>query len=600
MIKRLIPLSKQIRFAIQNSSKILQIQKVQFPSQMKLYKISYNFSKNQKISLVEGIQHIQSLQRQVVAINDLEKMFENQLQIVKYLEDNLQNFDDLYFTAFYIEQMIGLYWYQVAIYAYQKQENLLNSDLTSKLMNLELMKELDIIKENQVKKPKDIENLSIQLKAASIMCYMITYGVNAEIDQLHDWMNDYLDQIELNNQLNQEESSIQNMFSKGYSKFKALNDQLIHFYFFIAQIHKQRNLIEEFQRFQHQGIEEAKSFADRSLLENKSTFSMELILINFFELFSNLRIQQDVSEEIILDYAKKVIEFGSKFWKDSKESYIQDIKVGFAQYFMSQELFENAAVLLEEVYKNKSAIDSDNTDFLLYSNIYFCQKQGFLKEIDFKQVLIEADDLNWIDLDFLLIQVLDFNLCVFDDALETKDLKIIEFRFQKVIYYIHELSKLIQKDQYKAMLPIFNWIDSVLTDDFLNNNTQFILSIYNALNLFKDIKLDIDRQNLEKDFYLIILSFKLDKQLKLDINQQVKNVENFVTKYSSNREMQIITIEKVLLFNFQLMEQDKLEECLRIIDSVISILQKGNKNLQRYVQQFLNQKNQAQRKKKHQ
>lgn len=54
-----------------------------------------------------------------------------------------------------------------------------------------------------------------------------------------------------------------------------------------------------------------------------------------------------------------------------------------------------------------------------------------------------------------------------------------------------------------------------MANNLLKNNDQFILLIYNALNQFKDIELEIDRQNLEKDFYLIVLAFKLKDKINL-------------------------------------------------------------------------------------
>lgn len=41
-------------------------------------------------------------------------------------------------------------------------------------------------------------------------------------------------------------------------------------------------------------------------------------------------------------------------------------------------------------------------------------------------------------------------MCIFDDILETKDLDKIKVGFEKVIYYIYELSKLIKENKFQV------------------------------------------------------------------------------------------------------------------------------------------------------
>ncbi|CAK87138.1 unnamed protein product (macronuclear) [Paramecium tetraurelia] len=142
------------------------------------------------------------------------------------------------------------------------------------------------------------------------------------------------------------------------------------------------------------------------------------------------------------------------------------------------------------------------------------------------EVITLADNLNITDLDKPIILLLDFNMCVFDDILETQDLAQIKIRFEKVIDNINELSKQIKENKLPAQIPIFDWIDQVMQNNLLKNNEQLILPIYNALNQFKDIELDIDRQNLERDFYLIIKQTQLlNKKQKMQRTLQLNNLQ---------------------------------------------------------------------------
>ncbi|CAD8178643.1 unnamed protein product [Paramecium octaurelia] len=597
MLKRFLPLAKQIMFTVKNSPKLLYIYKMQIPNQTNLNKTQYNFSQNHKISLQDGVDHIKTIQEQIVALNDLEDVCNIQCQVVEYLEDNLKNFDDKYFNVIYIEEILVLHQYQVAIYAYTQHQNPLDSEFTQKLINCDLLKYLDIIKQYKLLDQINVERLKVKLNAASIMCQMINYGVEVDINQLHDWMNDYLDQIEIHNQLVLE--ILQKEKVQAYSNaFKELYDFSINFYFFIAQIHRKRNLVEEFERFIDQGIEEVKFQAKKLLQEPKGQFELDLILVNLFQLFISIKQADDIKTEFTIDYANKIVDLISTYWEESFETYVLDIKVNLAQFYLSCDLFDNATKLLVEVYSIRTAIVDDKTLFLLYSNIYYCKKRGFLEEINMNEVITLADNLNLIDLDIPIILILDFNMCVFDDVLESQDLAQIQVRFDKVITNINELSKLIKDNKSPASIPIFDWIDQVMQNNLLKNNEQYILPIYNALNKFKDIQLDIDRQNLERDFYLIVLSFKLKDQINLTSQQKVKNAEEFAIQYIQNQELQNIALNKLLLLNFQLIDEGKLTECQEIIESLIAMLSKENQNLNKFVKQFQNQKNQILRVKK--
>ncbi|CAK87137.1 unnamed protein product (macronuclear) [Paramecium tetraurelia] len=359
MLKRFLPLTKQIAFTLKGSPKTLYIFKMQIPNQTNFNKTQYNFSQNHKISLEDGDNHIKSIQEQIVALNDLEDVCNIQSQVIEYLEDNLKNFDDKYFNVIYIEEILVLHWYQVAIYAYTQHQNPLSGEFTQKLINCDLLKQLDIIKQYKLLDQINVERLKVKLNAASIMCKMINYGVEADINQLHDWMNDYLDQLEIHNQIILEISS-KNKVQAYCNTFK---DLYINFYFFIAQIHRKRNLIDEFERFIDQGIEEVKFQAEKIIQEPKGQFELNLTLLNLFELFISIKQADDIKSEFTIDFANKIVDLISTYWEESFETYVLDIKVNFAQFYLSQDLFDKATKLLADVYSIRTAIIEDKTLF---------------------------------------------------------------------------------------------------------------------------------------------------------------------------------------------------------------------------------------------
>ncbi|CAD8185575.1 unnamed protein product [Paramecium pentaurelia] len=360
--------------------------------------------------------------------------------------------------------------------------------------------------------------------------------MEADINQLHDWMNDYLDQLEIHDQICSEILSKYDFVTTDKMKFIDLNDIHINFFFFIAQIHRKRNLMDEFERFFDQGIQEVESRADQILKMPEGQFDLHLILNNLFQLFANLKSAEDIQTEITNNLVMKLIDLFSIYWKDD---CFLDFMVSFADYLVSQNLFEKAAELLKEAYDYKTDIVSEVMLFLLYANIYQCKKLGFLKEIDMSNFLAQIEKLNNVDFEDMIIYVFyvrliqkysQFHKNIFNEILETKNSDKIKEQFDKVIFYIQEISRVMKNNKLEAQLPIFDWIDLVMTNNLLKNNDYYILAIYNTLNLFKDIELIQDRQNLERDFYLIVLSFCLKDQINLDSQLKVNNVKAFVIK----------------------------------------------------------------------
>ncbi|CAD8100682.1 unnamed protein product [Paramecium sonneborni] len=596
MLTKFFRISRQIKFLKKYSSPIIQSQKIiQIDYQRLNNKPIYHFQNDDQKEVLQQIRRIYELKSIGTYADDLLGRLQNYMEIAGEIENILQIKNDKFWIMNYSYELCRINLYQTLYYTFEYGDFKINTKRTQIFINCDIIQLLEQNKQDkQDEQNYDLEERQciklriIRLKSASIITKIMISGVEINLEQLHQWMNDYLDQIDL------EYEYIKKEFLFDSNDISYLYELRIPiFYFLVARIFKQRNLDEEFERFINLGLDELNLFLENSK-ESHLIDEYKIIIIFLSRLAVQLEFNGDVDKKLLLNIYIYLFKLLQKEWDITSSKQYLLIKVMVAQYLQSQDHFDKTYELLFQAYQNKELIDTDDQQFFLYSNIYYCQQKGYFQDLDTDSVIKLADQPQNVNRNLFLIQLLEFNMCVFDDELEKKNFDSLQVRFFKILDLIRYQFLLIDQTKIKANLPVFNWIDLIMQNKIVKNNNWIIQAIYDSLKQFVSIQLFSETQEFNKNFYLAILPYKIQEQQPNYQKNRLKNLENFILKYLQNQNMQNIVVNKLILFNFSMIEDQQYDECLKVIEclSTIVLKQKKEKELSQFTKQLQNQKNQ--------